>query len=298
MRRATIGLGLAIVLLASGCNNWPHTRTEEAHIPAEVPGVPQLVGYLNDNARRVQAIQCPQVAIDCKQGNQRAGLDGMLVCQKPRNFRLRAKLFGQPAVDIGSNDSEFWYWISKADPPYVFHCAYQDLSQGNVAMPFPFQPDMVVAALGLAEYDPNKKYEVRPYDRYLELIESTTSPQGQPVQKVTVFNRAQAAPGQPQVIAHVLKDLRGNLICKATVYEVQVNRETGAILPKKVTLVWPPQRIEMALQLYDTQVVSIAPDRATALFHRNDLATIPGYDLARRTVENPGGLQRASNPPP
>ena len=54
-------------------------------------------------------------------------------------------------MDIGSNDSEFWFWISKAEPvPYVFHCGYQELARGGVDMPFPFQPDMIVADSGFS----------------------------------------------------------------------------------------------------------------------------------------------------
>jgi len=296
MRQVTAGLGLTAVLLAAGCNHGPGMRPDyNTRVPAETPSPAQLVNYLNDNARRVQAVQCNQVAMDCRQGSQRVGLDGMLVCQKPRNFRLRAKVVGQPAVDIGSNNDEFWYWISKAEPPYLFHCAYQDLARGNVRMPFPFQPDMIVAALGMSEHDPNSKYEVKEYPQYLELIEPAVSPQGQPVQKVTVFHRGQAAPGRPQVLAHVLKDARGNLVCKATVQEVQVNRETGAILPRKVSLVWPSQRIQMDLQLYDLRVVSIDPERAGHLFQRRDL-TMPSFDLARWAPDGQD-LQRASSPP-
>ncbi len=80
---------------------------------------------------------------------------------------------------------------------------------------------MVVAALGLAEYDPAKKYELKAEKNYIELIESATSPQGQPIQKVTVFNRTEAAPPAPQVIAYVLRDAKGTVICQANVRRVQ-----------------------------------------------------------------------------
>ena len=55
-----------------------------------------------------------------------------MACQKPRDFRLRAKILGTPAVDLGSNDQEFWYWISKVNPPHVYHCSYENLKTGKV----------------------------------------------------------------------------------------------------------------------------------------------------------------------
>src|SRR5262249_57670564 len=113
-----------------------------AVVTGGVPTAEDLVYYLNFNARKVQAVQCNRLEIDCKQGNQGVGLDGLLACEKPRNFRLKAKLLGQPGVDIGSDgDREFWYWISKAEPPYLYHCSYEEFGRGGVRMPFPFQPD-------------------------------------------------------------------------------------------------------------------------------------------------------------
>src|SRR3954452_7310048 len=159
MRQITAGVGLGIVLLAAGCGLSPQNRgnSPQTRVPPQKPTVPALVAYLNDNADKVQAVQSTKVSIDCKQGNQSVGLDGMLACQKPRNFRLKAKLLGQSGVDVGSNGEEFWYWISKDDPPYLYHCSYQELARG-VSIPFPFQPDMIVAALGMASYNPNDRY--------------------------------------------------------------------------------------------------------------------------------------------
>ena len=82
-----------------------------------------------------------------------------------------ADVLGKSAVDIGSNNDEFWYWISQDNPPYLYHCAYKDLATGKVNVPFPFQPDMVVAALGIAEYDPKGKYELREQAAAWELIQ-------------------------------------------------------------------------------------------------------------------------------
>jgi hypothetical protein len=302
MRQVSASVGVGIVLLAAGCNLSPHKRDQTGGIgrlPADTPTAAQLVAYLNENAGRIQAVRCNRVAMDCTQNNQAVGLDGSLVCQKPRNFRLKAKVLGQPGVDIGSNKDEFWYWISKDNPPYVNHCSYQDLSRpGGVDLRFPFQPDMIVAALGMADYNPNGKYEVKTYPqypKYLELIESAVSPQGEPVQKVTVFRRDRVATGQPQVEAYALKDARGGLICKATIQEIQVTRE-GVVLPRKVALVWPAQRIEIKLQLFDMQIVQIDPQQAERYFQRTDLSTLQSFDLARRVVDGPGA-QRASFPP-
>ena len=306
MRSIIAGASVAVLLgVVVGCNVVaPHRRDTgggTAVTEDRLPSTEALVGYLNRNAERVgaNALQCKNLTIDCKADGRPVGLGGSMMCQKPRNFRLMAKVVGQPAVDIGSNQDEFWYWISKNEPPYLFHCSYDALAKG-ANIPFPFQPDMVVTALGIASYDPSKTYQLNapPKANYYELIESIASPQGQPMQKVVVFDRSERFPPQPQVIAHVLRDSKGNIICKATVESVQQNRDTGAILPRKVTFSWPAQKLEMKMELHDLQVVTMTPERAGRAFTRQSLS-YPSYDLAARVLDGPGGVERAgaTSPP-
>lgn len=293
-------LVLALGSWSTGCATLKQSLNKENKpepVVSETPTAAQMVEYLNDNARRMQAIQCNSVAIDCKQGSQNApGLDGMVVLQKPNNFRLKAKVLGQNAVDLGSNQEEFWYWISKADPPYVFHCSHAAMAAGQVRMPFPFQPEMILAAMGIAEYDPNKRYEVRSNGQVAELRETVVSPQGKSVTRVTVFLKAQAQPGKPQVLAHSLLDENGKEICTVQVQEVQVLKQSGAILPQKVRFHWPDQQVEMVMRFGEFQNTDISPDRAAALFSRRDLGNMPGFDLARWAPDQPAPATRGQFP--
>jgi hypothetical protein len=293
---AHAAFGTALLLpFFLGCNHTPVIRDRGGPPPAgpnAKPDVPALVNYLNLNAQKVQSVRA-KVDIDCKQGRQAAGLGGMLACVKPLDFRLKADVLGKPAVDIGSNKEEFWYWISQAPGPYVYHCSYRDLSTGKVNLPFPFQPDMVVAALGIAEYDPNAKYELKEYPKAVALIQDATGPTGQKVKRITVFNRFQAAPGQPQVLEHVLQDLRGKVICRATVQRVTVDRATNATIPTTVTIQWPEQELTMKLMLSDVRTNVVDQASAARLFQRGDLTAHESFDLARGVVDTPGGVRRA-----
>jgi hypothetical protein len=304
MRSIIAAATLAVLMLALGCNIAPHRRDNPPSAPAPVadnamPMAENLVRYLNANAQRIregEAISCANVPIDVHADGQRVGVNGKLMCQAPRNFRLTAVLLGNPAVDIGSNKDEFWYWISKNQPPYLFHCSYEALARG-VSIPFPFQPDMAVTALGLSKYDETKRYEVRRGDNKkgpptIELIEQTVSAQNQPIQKITVFN-AQAArtPDQPQVIAHVLKDAQGNILCVANIRRAQYVGSNGAIIPREVVFNWPSQKLQMTMHIENPQVVSLTEDRAGTVFSRRQLG-YQSYDLAVRALDG-AGLQRA-----
>jgi hypothetical protein len=305
MRKYILGLGLSALLLSTGCNNLQPTRggTAVGRRPAPQPTAAAMVNYLNENAQRVQGLSSTDVTLECRQDHNSGNLSGRLDCQRPRNFRLTARVVGQPTVDIGSNGEEFWYWISKAEPPYVYHCTYDDLQKPGVFIPFPFQPDMILAALGMAQYDPNKPYEVRANAaaRTVELIESATSPQGRPVKKITVFRSGPAGRNEPVVVAHVLKDEQGREVCSATVSEVQTDPATGAVVPRRVRLYWPAEKIELKMKLDGVRVNGIDATLAASLFSRRNLASLTAYDLARRSVDGAPGqtqsFQRVGVPP-
>jgi hypothetical protein len=289
-----VGLGLAAVISLLGCNHTPIVgdRTNPPAPATDVlPKSDALVEYLNRNARQVQSVRA-RIDMDCKANGQSIGVGGNMACQKPKDFRLKGNVLGQPAVDIGSNNNEFWYWISKAEPPHVYYCSYRDLGTGKVRVPFPFQPDMVVTALGIADYDPKGTYQVKGYAKTLELIQDTVSPTGEKVKKIVVFNRMVSAPGKPQVIAYVLRDTKGTLICQAHVQSVQADRATGAVIPTKVTIEWPAQKTTIKMELSDIGVNAVNKEMATRLFDRADLK-YSSFDLARGIVVAPSGFQRA-----
>jgi hypothetical protein len=301
MRFGQLGGCLAVLLLVAGCSSMGFLHTKEpggvGAIPAETPTPVQLVHYLNRCSEKINVLECSDVTIDGKQGSQGAPtVYGDMVCQKPRNFRLQAKFVSNPAVDIGSNDQELWYWVGKADP-HVFHVNYKDLP--NVKdMPFPFQPDWVLEALGMATYDENKTYKLGSNATEWLLEEDTTSPQGQPVKKITVFNKGTTRGSTPQVTAHRLYDDKNNLICSATIIEVQQDGATSTVVPRKVVLSWPKEKMELKMTIGEVRVArDIDPKRAETLFQRKGLSNLPSYDLARGAdaqngIQRVGGFQR------
>lgn len=314
MRTTTLKLALAVSLPAAlllGCNHAPVIRDHQppaggAQTKADAAS---LVNYMNLNAKRARSVRA-KVAIDAKlvdpkRGTQAIGLDGLIACRGPHELRLRANALGQPAVDLGSNSKELWYWISKADPPYVYHCAHDAVASGKAKLPFPFQPDMVLAALNMAEYDRNGKYTLKEGTfaarkglstatyKTLELTQDVTTAAGS-FKRVTIFNSTAVQSPQPQVLAHVLADAKGQMICRAVVSQVTVDRDTSAIVPTKVSLEWPAQKASMDLMLTGVEVNAVDDKLAEGLFSRADLRGHDAYDLARGTVTPTSGLRRAS----
>jgi hypothetical protein len=255
------------------------------------------VAYLNDTARKVPALATPadSVTIDARSNGDSGVVTGRLNAARGKYFRMTGAAVGQPMLDIGSNDKEFWYWISKAQPAYVYHCSHADLAKGNLRVRMPFQPDMIMSALGIAEYDPQKKYEMTKKGNRIELSEQVTTPDGQQAQKVVVFNR-NPRKGEPTVVAYLLRDLSGKEIASATIQQVTIDKATSVELPRRVFFSWPSQKVEMKMKLDDLRVVQFDPGQAQNLYSRTRL-TLPGYDLAVGPDQMQGRVQRVGDPP-
>jgi hypothetical protein len=225
------------------------------------------------------------VDLDCQQGYQQFHIRGKLACQKPKNFRMQAEALGKTEADIGSNDQEFWYWIARGDP-YLIHCSYRDLENG-VRIPFPFQPEWVMEALGMSEYDPNQPYEVSNHGTTYWLVQNTKNAQGQRVRKVTVFNKQET---RVQVPEHILMDAAGQKeICKAQIIEAEpVARGAGGgvVLPRRIVFTYPAERLTLKMTLWhraDDVVLNpqFDPGLVKTLFTRPSLSGVANYDLAR-----------------
>jgi hypothetical protein len=291
MRHFSPVLGVGILLL-TGCadSKWSIFRhsqdtprvTTERSLSAD-----EVVAYLNANAQRIQSLTCSNVDLDCKQGYQEFHIRGKLACQKPKNFRMQAEALGRTEADIGSNDQEFWYWIARGEP-YLIHCSYQDLASG-VRIPFPFQPQWVMEALGMAEYDPTQPYQLVNLRGSSQLIQNTKDSQGQPVRKITEFKQLA---GRIQVTDHILQNPNGGEICRAHITEPQEIRR-GVLIPRKIVFSYPKEQLKLSMTLWqrpDDVILDQQFNAAQGLFARPALAGVQDYDLGR----GPAGASQLS----
>jgi hypothetical protein len=291
LRHIATVCGLGILVSLAGCSstrwgfvkNNDHQATPTAS--GEVPSATQLVDYLNDNAGRIQSLRVDDLELTLHQGIKAFTLSAKMVTDKPRNFRLSAGTLGNQMVDIGSNKQEFWYWISKANPPYQVYCSYKDLKEGRVSqMPFPFQPEWVMESLGLGPYGPSEKYHVESDRDTVKLVEKTTSPEGKAVRKVIVFKRGRVDPPHPQVTDYLLlHEVSGKEICAAHISEAQLDKGTNAIVPRRLELRWQAEKLRIDMHMGATTVnTQVLP----LMFTRQTSPNIQSFNLAQMRIDN------------
>lgn len=306
MRKLACGLALLGVLPFLGCAAlYPHIDTNangKRPVPEAVPTAEQLLAYQRKNAELVKSMQVRDLDLECKQGKIGASLGATLHCQKPRDFRLLAKSAISDEVDLGSNGEEFWFWVKRGDPQQrVFHCSYEDFDKGEVRLPFPFRPDYVLEALGMAVTGTPETCQVVPHEKSCELIEEAVV-QGRTVRKITVFNRSPVSAeemrsqGKPQVVAHILQDATTKeMIATATIEKVQLIDVGGvsAVVPRKVRLEYPKEQVTLSMTLGRVTLnQGFTQEQQTNLFTRAKLSGYASFDLARGAATPAGNIRR------
>jgi hypothetical protein len=292
MRKVQAFLGLALLVSATGCpqdgGRFNLLRPTGVSPITNEPPPPKedLVAYLNRNSELIRGIKSNDVSLTYYGSPIGAiNIGGRLCAQGPRNFRLGANSISGPEVDLGSNDHEFWYWIARGEPKYQVFCSYQALEQGRVQyMPFPFQPEWVLEAMGMGKYGPAEKYELVAAPGKYKLIEHTKSPQGTPVKKIIVFNSTVSKnKDEPQVTDFELREEAGDkLICSAHISRRQVLPNSKAEIPREMKLRWPEAKLELGLQINNPQETQQFPPQ---IFVRTPLKGVPSFDLATRQLE-------------
>jgi hypothetical protein len=298
MRNVTTALVVGMALAQAGCIPEylrPFKDRRGPTTPGELPTKERLVEYLNENSKRVDSLRSSSISLTCYYRLlPPMGLEAKMVCEKPRNLRLAALSGVGTEVDLGSNAQEFWWWI-KRGPPYQFYCSYKDLEEGRVReVPFPFQPEWIMEAMGIGNYGTPDQYlaVVPERDGRVKLVRRVRSPQGTDILKVIVFNGRQTdvAKGVAQVVQHQLIDEKTKtLLVSAQISKVQVDPAGGGVLPRVMTLDWPAERLKLTMN-FDNLVVN-APIQGREVFARTQISNVQPVDLARL----PGtttGLQR------
>ena len=288
MRRAgPAWLTLGLLVLA-GCNPGLYRGDPKAPAVATAgeADVGRIVGYLNDNARKIDSFRVDKVDIDGKSEGKPIPLNAKLAYKAPRNFVLRGYMppgFGSTEADLGSNDEEIWFWIARAKPPAVHYCKRKDLP--NVRLTTPFQPDWIIEALGVTPLDPSKYRIGEATGDYITLLTDDRTPDGRNVIKRLIIDPATNRIMQYQVWRAGQFD---KPIVQAWIDDYYEDSESGAFLPRKIELEWPDAKTKIALAMRsrsirgkkNIHVNTITPEFAAQLFRRGEYTNAEVINLA------------------
>lgn len=264
----------------------------------------EVVALVNRNVEKLEGWRASSVRIRA-QGIPMS-LDGNLVVQRDHRLRLEVTSPRGKEVDFGSNDEEFWLWSKPQEklPNQIYYAAHQDMDLARQHLPFPFEPEWLMEALGVAPYSAEGA-TVEPVKGggSLRLVSHHQLPTGETVKKVVVVHGCHG-----YVMEHSTYDERNQPLVRVLLQDYRLDAGSGAILPRHVKLDWPQNSVSLAMDLGHVEVNPTAipvavwrrPPIANAqMVNLGDprLASSPLY-ASRRPVSRPGRPARDHSQPP
>ncbi len=285
---------LVVLFAASGANCPQIVQQYTQPIPRVLPpqaSLEQILANVNENSAKVQSLFATRATISTP---GYPSLRANLAFERPRNFRLRAETsFTGPEVDLGSNSDLFWLWIRRNQPPAIFVCCHEQFAHSAARQIMPIEPEWLISALGVVTLDGTEQHQgpYTPHPGRLE-IRSTPIPQpGQPPHgssRVTVIDDSRGV-----VLEQHVFDASGARLATAKMSRHVRDPGSGAILPKRVDIEWPPAKFELSFDLSEIQVNHLDAN-AQSMWVK---PVYPGYadvDLADPSLQFTGPQSAAS----
>jgi len=312
MRLIRVFGAATLLLLGMGCGlveKMGGNRPPKNASPVQSVSAEQLVDYLNAQAARLNSVTYDHATVTARQGLiSMPSLRGDLAAVQPRNFRMRGQGGAVNAkIDLGSNTDQFWLYLDAptARETFVF-ASHTDFETGRARLPtdIPFEPDWVMQALGMTTFRRDARYDAVKKDeraRTYTLAWPSTTPNGMPIRKEIVFaaDDADSSRDQPQVKRHIIRDVRGSIICSAEVKKAHTVSVGGndsltghpyvVQYPTHIVLRWEQQRFEMDLELKGGKAnPGLTDEQVRAHFNRPTHYNVQPINLAEGRFEVQG----------
>jgi hypothetical protein len=253
----------------------------------------EILARINENAYSefapdgLKSYRCDDVKVRMK--GVPAPMRASIVVEAPRNLRLRVAhpLTGGEAVDLGSNDQEFWFWAKDSQPANVLVCSHDHIAAATqvTTLPLPFRPDWLMEVLGVTPIS-GSGYEVRRTNNrspIVELVSVQRTPDQKPVRRIVKVNMTYGV-----VLEHRIESTDGQMIAKATLNRHFRDPGTRLVLPRQISIDWPAAGQELALSLEFTSVDFNAPAQSVAMWTVPKVPGFPEVDIGAIAVKQLG----------
>ena len=153
-------------------------------------------------------------------------------------------------VDLGSNNERFWVWSRDMDPGFVT-CKHENLELARQQVGIPFEPDWLMQAMGVAPIPTTGvTLQTDPANEQVRLVEHVVSAHGQPLRRTVVVDMKRGG----IIVEHSLYDYNGIPIAQAKLSDHRLDKDSGVVLPHRVMIELPQNKMAMTMILGDLQV--------------------------------------------
>jgi len=221
-------------------------RADAVPIQPQAPEKTEEMKLIEAINTRNASINCVSCNVDIRATHQfTVKLTAVIHHEKKLRFRMLTNSVLGRESDIGSNDTQFWFWSKRMDPPCLYWGQQENLMKSRLKSPF--NPEFLVGLLGVVEIDTQGASVVR-HGKHIAILQPRISTNGEPITKVTLIDHQRSV-----VVGHYLYDQNDKLIASAEV-ESLLTTNTGHIIPKKLKMVWYEENILVEWTLRDIRI--------------------------------------------
>jgi hypothetical protein len=270
LRRPETWLALLLTLLAaSGATCVPRPPLNDPLAPAAFvapPTLDEVLTNLHATSQRITTLHSDSASVAAP---GLPNLRATLTLEKPRRFRLQARLIG-PAVDLGSNDTGLWFWAS-SDPQQAVYVARHEQLVSAGATPYPLDATWLIQAFGLVDFQPVDRHE-GPWPRSdgsLEIRSYLPRPSGM-LQRSLVIDATYG-----WVVEQTIWDANGQQLVHVRASQHRYQESAAVSLPHRIEIHLPPAQLSLAIEV-GTYSVNQLPAEGPALWE------MPPFEGLRR----------------
>lgn len=258
LRKARLPLIISVLLMTVVCFGvyWhkqqkPFNYIIEKHDAFSgselLPPQEKLPVFLDYNRlnETIQTFAAENITVKVWENGSRFKLSGSIHYEKPKRFRLKLRSLVGEELDLGSNDTVFWYWSRRDPRPGVYYAAHEDFYKTRLKTPF--NPLFLRESLGLDTLDLTNAKVVEKGNEVM-VVSLRKSATGRQVMYSMFLNKA-----TNRMDGVIVSDTNGKPLASC---QIAYNGN----LPEKIIYEWHEEQRMLALEFKKPQVnVLISP---------------------------------------
>jgi len=209
-----------------------------------------MIQRMNKTNSPIKNMSCARMDIKFKH-NISAKLTGSFALEKEKRFRMLIYSILGKEMDIGSNDTLFWFWSKRGKPPVLNYAHHSNFHKTSLKTPL--NPVWMMETFNIGAID-TKNSQIGKVKGFWAIFQERKSSLNELVTRVILID-----PSRELVIGHYLYNSKGKLVASTEIKEFQ--QIGGYTVPKNVVIIWYGEGIRMEWSLSDVQLnVKINPE--------------------------------------
>jgi hypothetical protein len=201
----------------------------------------EIIKAINLKNSHIDSIFVKNMPITLEQNKIKIRANGELAMEKEKNFRLEInhKISGKE-MDIGSNETWFWFWSKRMNPPYLNFAKHEDLDKTFLRTAI--NPNWMLESMNIGPIN-IENIQFYKFKEFYSIIQNRISIMGEPVTAMILID-----PQMKVVVGRYLYNETGKIIA-STEY-----KNFGADIARNILIIWYEEGIVLDWDLKDAVI--------------------------------------------